>query len=175
MRISVAAFSACAALLASTAAFAAEPGAVGQTDSASTSRFSAGLGLEVTLVGLAVGLRPELLYRLGPPGTVSHLRTSVGLLFGPEFTLVPASIGYRAVWRQDKTVQPIFGAGWQSNFFLVSSGNVFSQLGVVYFEGGSAFAVNNRISAGALATLDWSFINERGPGLGVRAFGTWKF
>jgi len=152
-------------------AIAAEP-----ADSpAANSRFTAGLGLEVALVGLSFGLRPELQYRLGPRGTVSHFRTSFGLLFGPEFTFVSPSIGYRAAFRQEKTVQPFVGLGLQSNFYLVSGGPVFSSPGVFYLEGGSGFALNERFALGGAANLEWSFLGEPGPGLAVRAFGSMKF
>lgn len=174
MRIEVALASALAAFAFCHVANAQET-APRHDSTATTSRFTVGLGLETAIVGLSFGVRPELQYRLGPPGTISHFRTSVGLLFGPEFTFVPVSIGYRAVFRQGKTVQPLLGTGLQSNFFLVSGGPVFAQLGVFYLEGGSGFALNDRLSIGAAASLEWAFIGEPGPGLALRVFGGWKF
>jgi hypothetical protein len=52
---------------------------------------------------------------------------------------------------------------------------VFSQLGVFYLEGGSGFAITDRFAVGGAATIEWSFLNELGPGIAIRAFGALKF
>ena len=125
--------------------------------------------------GLSFGPRAELLYRLGGPGTVSHLRTTAGMLVGPEFVFVPVGLGYRAVFRQDKTVQPLAGLGYEAHFFVTHGGPVFARWAAVYFEGGVGFALNDRFSLGGAASLDWGLIGEPGPGIQTRMFGALRF
>jgi hypothetical protein len=132
------------------------------------------LGLEASLVGLSFGPRAEFLWRMGEPGTVSHLRVHLGVLDGPEFVFVPMGVGYRAVFREDLTVQPFVGLGYEAHFFL-TDGPVYSQLASVNFEGGCGFAINELFSAGLGTSLDWTVVGERGPGLQLRMFGGYRF
>ncbi len=138
-------------------------------------RFTALLGLEASVVGFSLGPRAELLYRLGAPGSVSHLRTTTGALIGPEFVFVPVGVGYRAVFRQDKTVQPLVGLGYEAHCFFTHEGPVFAQWATVYLEGGVGFALDDRFSLGGAVSADWSFANEPGPGLQGRLFGGMRF
>jgi hypothetical protein len=138
-------------------------------------RFTAIFGIEAAIVGLSVGPRAELLYRLGPPGTSSHLRTTGAVLFGPEFVYIPVGFGYRAVFRQEKLVQPLLGLGYEAHFFLTDGGHAFAQWGVAYVEGGTGFRMTDRVSIGAAVSLEFSFIGEPGPGLAPRVFGAFRF
>jgi len=80
--------------------------------------FSAGLPVEVDLVGLAFGLHPELLWRPFDPEGAFHLRAATGVMVGPELTLVPVSLGFREVFLPTRTVRPGLGFGLQlQNFF----------------------------------------------------------
>jgi len=101
----------------------------------SPARFTLGLPVEVTLVGLTYGVRPEVLYRFGGVGTVSRLRLAVGVLDGPDQLFVPLSLGYRAVFRQAHRVRPEVGAGLELQHRLVSDFDAVRQYGV-YVEGG---------------------------------------
>lgn len=139
------------------------------------SRTTAVFGLDAALVGLSFGPRADLLYRLGPKGTWSHLRTTAGILFGPEFVFVPVGIGYRAVFRQDKTVQPLVGIAYESHFFLADTDHVFVQWGALCLEAGTGFALSDRVALGAAVQLEFSFIGEPGPGLAPRVFGAFRF
>ena len=132
------------------------------------------MGLEVSVVGLSYGPRFELLWRFGAPGTVSHLRTTIAVLPGPEFVFVPIGLGYRAVFRQDKTLQPLVGIGYEAHLFL-TDGPVFAQWAALYLEGGAGVAVSDRVSVGAAVSVDWTFAGEQGPGLQGRVFGGLKF
>lgn len=176
MRIDSAVPCAFAILLLSTTTFAAEgldppPAPAAQSPDRP---FTALLGLEASLVGLSFGPRAELLYRLGSPGSVSHLRTTLGVLIGPEFVFVPAGLGYRAVFREGKTVQPLVGLGYEAHFF-VTKGPIFVQWATVYLEAGSGFAITDRFSVGAAVSMDWSFAGEGGPGLQTRLFSGLRF
>ncbi len=88
---------------------AADP--VATESPAAAHRFTIGLPAEVTLVGLTLGIRPEVLYRFGCAGARSRLRVAIGLLDGPDQFFVPVSVGYRAIFRQRSTVNPMVGAG----------------------------------------------------------------
>lgn len=132
-----------------------------------------GLHGEVTIVGLTYGVRPELLFRLGPEGSASRLRLSFGILGGPDQLFVPVSLGYRAMYRQHATVQPLFGVGLELQNRLVSDADPVRQFGL-YLEGGVGFAFLERFSVGAVLGLDVMFFGGPGVGLGPRVFLTWR-
>lgn len=81
-------------------------------------RFSLGLPAEVDLVGLAVGVHPELLYRPLQPDGAFHVRLAPGLTVGPELALVPLSLGVREVLFPRKRVRPHAGLGMQLQTFV---------------------------------------------------------
>lgn len=80
----------------------------------------------------------------------------------------------KGAFRPTKTVQPLVGLGTEVHLFMVA-GHVFRQWGVVYLEAGSGFAVTQRVSLGAIATVDWATIGEPGPGLAARLFVGYRF
>jgi hypothetical protein len=131
-------------------------------------------GLELSIVGLSFGQRSEFLWRMGGPGSVSHMRVHLGMLAGPEFVFVPMGLGYRAIFREDMTVQPFIGLGYEAHFFL-TDGPVFSQLATVYGELGCGFAIDDDFSVGAGLSVDWTVAGERGPGLQTRLFTGYRF
>lgn len=132
-----------------------------------------GLHGEVTIVGFTYGVRPELLFRLGPPGTASRLRLSFGILGGPDQLFVPVSIGYRAMYRQHATVRPLFGAGLEVQTRLVADAEPVRAYGA-YLEGGVGFAFLDRFSVGAVVGVDVMVFGAPGVGLGPRVFLTWR-
>lgn len=131
------------------------------------SRFEVGLPAEVTLVGLTAGVRPELLLRFGDEGTRSRLRLAVGALAGPEQLLVPAALGYRAVYRQGATVQPLLGAGVETQWRFVTDAPAVWALGG-YVEGGVGVALAPRVSLGAMIAVDVMVLGTPGVGLTPR-------
>jgi len=137
-------------------------------------RFTALLGLEASVVGLSFGPRAEFLWRFGAPGSVSRLRTTFGVLPGPELVFVPLGVGYRAVFREHSIVRPFGGLGYEAHFFL-TDGPAYAQWAAIYFEGGCAFGLTDRITVGATTSLDWTFVAEGGPGLQGRLFGGYYF
>lgn len=153
--------SALVAVLVASVALAGEP-----------SRVELGVGGEVTLIGLTWGARPELLVRLGEPGSVSRLRFAVGLLAGREQVFVPVSVGYRAVFRQSATVQPMVGLGLEQQNRSVPDLEVVRQLGG-YLEGGVGVVLARGFSLGVALSLDVMIFGGPGVGLGPRVFFTW--
>lgn len=80
--------------------------------------FSVGLPAEVDLVGLAFGVRPELLWR--PFGGATHVRVATGLMVGPELAFVPFSLSVRGRWFPKGRVHPIAGLGAELQTFYAS-------------------------------------------------------
>lgn len=80
--------------------------------------FSLGIPAEVDLVGLALGLRPELLWR--PFGGATHLRVATGLMIGPELVFVPLSLTVRGRWFPAAEVHPVAGLGVELQTFSTS-------------------------------------------------------
>jgi hypothetical protein len=131
-----------------------------------------GVSPEMTLVGLAYGLRPEVNYRLGGPGTASRLRASVGALIGPDSFYLPVSIGYRALYRESQTLRPLLGAGLELQNRIVSDAPAASSL-ALYLEGGLMVALGERLSAGAVAGADVTLVGGLGAGLSIKACLGW--
>lgn len=96
--------------------------------------FSVGIPAEVDLVGLAFGVRPELLWR--PFGGATHLRLATGVMAGPELVFVPLSLSVRGRWFPKGRVHPIAGLGAELQTFYASDHPVvarpsyFGELGV---------------------------------------------
>ena len=138
------------------------------------SHFEVNVPLEVTLVGLTFGVRPEVLYRPASEGTVSKLRLAFGVLGGPEQLFLPLSLGYRAHFRQADIVQPLVGAGIELQHRWVSDLPVVRQFGG-YFEFGVAFAVTAHLRVQVLFGLDLMLLGGPGVGFGPRAGVGWCF
>jgi len=75
--------------------------------------------LQADLIGLAVGPRLELLYRLGDPDGGENLRLSVGVLPGPELVHVPLAVGYRQCFDLGDVAQLGLGLGFELQSFFV--------------------------------------------------------
>jgi hypothetical protein len=140
---------------------------------AQDSRFELAVPAEVTLVGLTFGVRPELLFRPGDPGSVSRLRLAFGVLAGPDQLFLPLSLGYRAQFRRAHIVQPVVGAGLELQHRVAFDLSV-RQFGV-YFEFGVGFAVSPRISLSALFGADLMLFGGPGLGFGPRLAAGWSF
>lgn len=140
---------------------------------AQDSRFELAVPVEVTLVGLTAGVRPELLFRPGDPGSVSRLRLAFGVLGGPDQLFLPLSLGYRAQFRQASIVQPAVGAGLELQHRIVDDLKPVRQLGV-YLEFGVGFAIREHLSLSAMFGMDLMLIVP-GVGFGPRLAAGWRF
>ncbi|MDP1829305.1 MAG: hypothetical protein Q8L48_38930 [Archangium sp.] len=141
---------------------------------AQDSRFEVNVPVEVTLVGLTFGVRPELLFRPGEPGSVSRLRLAFGVLGGPDHLFLPLSLGYRAQFRQAHVVQPAVGLGLELQHRLVNDLAPVRQFGA-YLEGGVGFAVSPRVSVSVMLGLDLMLFGGPGFGFGPRLAAGWRF
>lgn len=81
------------------------------------SRWSLGVPVEVDVVGLAVGVHPEILFRPANPDGALHLRLAAGVMAGPELALLPFSFGVRGVAAPRRIVRPFAGLGLQLQVF----------------------------------------------------------
>lgn len=128
-------------------------------------RLTAGLGAEVNVIGLSLGPRLELAYRPFEPLSASRIRVAVAVDPGPEFVYLPVALGYRAVFRQDKTVRPLLGAGLELQQFLISDAPTERRLST-YWEAGLLLGFAGRWETGPLASFENGFGFK--PGLSLR-------
>lgn len=91
-------------------------------------RFSLGVPAEVDLVGLAVGVRPELLWRPVRADGATHVRVATGLMVGPELAFVPLSLSLRGQWFPKRDVHPLAGVGAELQTFYASGHPVVARL-----------------------------------------------
>lgn len=94
-------------------------------------RFSLGIPAEVDLVGLAVGVRPELLWRPVRADGATEVRVATGLMVGPELVFVPLSLTLRGRWFPKGDVHPIVGLGGELQTFHTSGHASVARLAVV--------------------------------------------
>ena len=159
-----------AALLALPLLFAAAPAAAGPP---AWTHLEVGFWPEVTIVGLTGGARLELSYRPGPVGSAHRLRLAPGLLAGPDLNYAPIALGYRAILRSTKTVQPILGIGMEYQLRWVRDAPAAHQ-GGIYAEVGLQVAARNDIAVGLLGGFDFTFIGYGGIGVFFRVGVTWS-
>ena len=138
------------------------------------SRFELNVPAEVTLVGLTYGTRPELLVRFGGPSSVSRLRVAAGIFGGAEQIFVPFSLGYRAVFRPEKRVQPLLGVGLEVQLRGVSDYRLVRQFGA-YLETGLGIMLDRHWSIGAMFTFDLMIFGGPGFGFGPRVHAGYRF
>ena len=132
-------------------------------------RFAISLPVEVTLVGLTIGIRPDVLFRFGCPGSRSRIRFAVGLLTGRDQLFLPISLGYRAVFRNAELVQPSVGIGLEQQRRFVSDFATVVQSGF-YVEANVGFALSPKFKIGFGTSLDLMLVGGPGAGLGLNMF-----
>jgi hypothetical protein len=127
-----------------------------------------GIPAEVNLVGLAGGLRPELLWTVGAG---QSLRFAAGMMVGPELTFVPVDIGYRAVFFPERKVHPELGLNWEGQNIL-SSGMPKVRRGAMSLDLGCRGDIGEHWSVGGHISPDFALVGDMGFGLAIRA-GVW--
>jgi hypothetical protein len=146
--------------------------ALAASATATAGSLTAGVSVEGSVIGAAVGVRPELLYQLAGP---HHVRFHAGVLSGPEMTFVPIGLGYRARFRRGAVVQPFAGAGWETHHFVIADGPTQHQWFAPYAEAGCGLALDGHTALGVATSVDLALGGEPSPGLELRGFATWTF
>ncbi len=124
-------------------------------DAFAADHFSIGLPAEVNLVGLAVGVRPELLWQPFDAEGATQLRLAVGVAAGPELAFVPLDLGVRARWFPKHSAHLLTGAGWELQ--TIHAANIDPVVrSALYFEVGLEVEVTKAWSVGVMAEVDFA-------------------
>lgn len=135
------------------------------------SRFSFVGSLEANLVGLAVGVRPELLWRPFDPEGGGNVRFSFGILGGPELWHFPIALGWRQVFLSGPfRIQ--LGAGVEQQTFVIPDFDTLSRT-AFYAETGFEILLDDNLLLLVQYQLDFSVITLPGFGMGLRAGLRW--
>lgn len=131
------------------------------------SRWSIGVPVEVDVVGLAVGLHPELLFRPAAPDGALNLRFATGVMAGPELALVPLSVGIRGVIVPRRRVRPFGGLGLQMQLFIPYGAPVHPRLDL-YMELGVDVRVADTWRVGLQVSPEFGIAPSFGLGMATR-------
>jgi hypothetical protein len=124
-------------------------------DALAAEHFSLGLPAEVNLVGLAVGVRPELLWQPFDPEGAMQVRFAVGIAAGPELLFVPVDLGLRVRWFPQQRVHLLTGAGWELQ--TIHAARIDSVVrSAFYMELGLEVEVTESWSVGGMAEVDFA-------------------
>lgn len=138
------------------------------------SRVSIAAHLQVDLLGLAVGVRPEVLYRPFRATRGANLRFGFGLLPGPEYFFLPIAVGWRQHFVPHHRVTLELGAGYEQQFFFVRDAPAVTR-GFLYTELGLAVRVASRGWLGVQVAPGWAPFSHPGPGIATRLGFRWDF
>ena len=128
-------------------------------------RWSLGVPLEVDVVGLAVGVHPEALYRPLDPEGGFHLRAAAGAMFGRELTLLsPLAFGVRQEMFPSKMIQPGVGLGLQWQTFVVYEDKVHNRIDM-YMEMTLNVRVHEEFEVGLQLSPEFGMIGMSNQGL----------
>lgn len=137
-------------------------------------RVSIGANLQVDLLGLAIGIRPEVLYRPFRATRGFNLRFGFGLLPGPEYFFLPIDVGWRQHFVPHHRVTLELGAGYEQQFFFVRDAAAVTR-GYVFAELGLAVRVVSRAWIGVQFVPGWAPFSHPGPGIATRLGFRWDF
>lgn len=135
-------------------------------------RFSLAANLQVDLLGLAVGIRPEFLYRPFRATRGFNLRFGFGLLGGPEYFFLPVDVGWRQHFVPHHRVTLELGAGYEQQSFFVRDAPPVTR-GYFYAELGLAVRVASRGWLGVQFAPGWAPFSHPGPGVATRLGFRW--
>lgn len=131
-------------------------------------RFSLGVPVEVDLVGLAAGVRPELLWRPVRADGAMHVRAATGIIAGPELVFVPFSLTLRGQWFPRRDVHPLAGIGAELQTFFTVGHPVVARSAIVT-ELGVDVEITEQWSTGLVLEPNFAPSPLFGFGFAVRA------
>lgn len=124
-------------------------------DALAAEHFSIGVPAEVNLVGLAVGVRPEILWQPFDAEGAMQVRFAVGVAVGPELVFVPVDLGPRVRWFPKQPVHLLTGAGWELQ--TIHAARIDSVVrSSLYMELGLEVEVAEAWAVGAVAEVNFA-------------------
>ena len=143
-------------------------------------RLTVGVPVEVDVVGFAVGVHPEVLWRPFSPSSGLRLRLASALKVGSEYTLLaPLSAGLRWVSSDARMLQLGLGAGVQWKAFLVPDSGAHQRLDM-YWEAALNGKVGEVHRVGIAVVPEFGLANMTSEGfsgtfgLGLALRATWS-
>jgi hypothetical protein len=128
-------------------------------------RLTVGAPLEVDVVGFAVGVHPELLWRPFSEDSGLRLRAASALKLGSEYTLLaPVSLGVRWQTSSVRLVQAELGTGLQWKAFLVPDSGAHQRVDW-YWEAGLSARIASAHRVGLMAVPEFGLANITAGGL----------
>lgn len=124
------------------------------------------LPLEVSVIGLTVGLRPELLYQPFAEAPWLELRAAAGVLPGAEYIATPVSLGVRGRYL-DVPVHPLLGMAFTQDIYWITDASPILR-GIWETDVGLSVDVHPEWSIDAIAYSGWGVVGEPGPLAGLR-------
>lgn len=124
------------------------------------------LPLEVTVIGLTYGLRPELVYTPFEKAKWLEAKASFGLLPGPEYFSTPLSLGIRGRYF-DFALHPTAGIALTEDVLWISDADPVLRT-TMDLEIGLSYDIDERWSIDAQAYTGWAIITDIGPVAGMR-------
>ena len=122
--------------------------------------------MEVTVVGLTYGIKPELVYTPFEKAKWLEAKASFGIMPGPEYFSTPLSLGIRGRY-SDFALHPMAGIAITEDFIWISDAPPVIRTGVE-MDLGLSYDINAQWSIDAQTYTGWSIINDIGPLAGLR-------
>lgn len=124
------------------------------------------LPVEVTVVGLTYGIRPELVYTPFEKAKWLEAKASFGIMPGAEFFSTPLSLGIRGRYF-DFMLHPTAGIALTEDFLWISDADPVIRTSME-MDIGLSYDINDQWSIDTQAYTGWTIINDIGPVTGLR-------
>ena len=129
--------------------------------------FSYVLPVEVTVVGLTYGIKPEVVYTPFEQAKWLEAKASVGLMPGPEYFSTPLTLGIRGCYF-DFALHPTAGIALTEDFIWISDAPAVIRTAMEMDLKGLSYDINDQWAIDAQAYTGWAIINDIGPTAGLR-------
>ena len=124
------------------------------------------LPVEVTVIGLTSGIRPEIVYTPFENLKWFETKASVGLMPGAEFLSTPVSLGVRGRYF-DFVLHPTAGLALTEDLLWITDAAPVVRT-TMEMDLGLSYDVNDRWAIDAQAYTGWGIVGEAGPVAGMR-------
>ena len=127
---------------------------------------SYGIPLEVSVIGLTYGPRPEVIYTPFEKLKWFETKASLGVMPGPEIFATPLSVGFRGRFF-DFALHPMAGMAVTEDIIWIASGETVFRT-VMEMDLGLSYDINDQWALDAQAYSGWTFYGDVGPVAGLR-------